>query len=131
MTGLIALAEKEGIRFYELELPKGLKGLYYDYTIVLNKGIETEYERKCVFAEELGHFYTSIGNILDMNIESNRKQEQRARAWAFEKLAPFNKIVEAYDNGYTETYETAEYLEVTEDFIKEAIIYYQNKYGRK
>jgi Zn-dependent peptidase ImmA (M78 family) len=62
-----------------------------------------------------------------MKIESNRKQEQRARAWAFNTLAPFDKIIEAYEKGYVSTYEMAEYLNVTEDFLKEAILYYQNK----
>ena len=44
-----------------------IKGLYSDNVIALSKNIKTENERKCVLAEELGHHYTSSGNIIDMN----------------------------------------------------------------
>lgn len=38
-----------------------------------------ETEKKCVLAEELGHHYTTIGNILDQTDTANRKQERHAR----------------------------------------------------
>lgn len=128
MTNLLSIAESEGIQVFIRQLPKGLKGLYYDGTIVLNRNIETNNERRCILAEELGHYFTTVGDILDMKIESNRKQENRAKEWAFEKLAPLSKIHEAFQKGYKEVPELAEYLDVTEDFMKEALLYYQRKY---
>jgi len=130
MTSLLEMAEEEGIEVCEIKLPCGLKGFYCNGIIALNKSIETNAERRCILAEELGHYYNTIGDILNMKINSNKKQEQRAREWAFEKLVPFNELVITYDNGYKNVYELAEYFDVTEDFMNEAILYYQRKYGR-
>ena len=33
----------------------------------------TETEKACVLAEELGHYYTAVGNILDQSSVENRK----------------------------------------------------------
>ncbi len=130
MTNLLALAEEEGIEVNEYELPERIRGLYFENSIAINKKIKTEKEKRCVLAEELGHFYFTIGDILDLKIESNRKQEIRARNWAINKLTPFEKVLEAYELGHKTPYEMAEYLDVTEDFMKEAILYYQKKYRK-
>ncbi|MDE7323059.1 MAG: ImmA/IrrE family metallo-endopeptidase [Lachnospiraceae bacterium] len=85
--------------------------------------------KSCVLAEELGHYYTTVGNILDQTDEGNRKQELRARLWAYNKLIGLDGIIRAYENGCTSPYETAEYLEVTEDFLSETLQTYKSKYG--
>ena len=45
---------------------KRIKGLYCDGTIAIRDNIDTTTEKACVLAEELGHHYTSVGNIIDM-----------------------------------------------------------------
>lgn len=55
----------------------------------------TETEKKCIMAEELGHYYTGVGNILDQSSISNKKQEIHGRIHAYNKL---NIIVRAYQN---------------------------------
>ena len=37
-------------------------------------------------AEELGHYYTGVGDILDQSSVSNRKQELCGRVYAYNKL---------------------------------------------
>ena len=106
-----------------------IKGLYCDGTIVLKDNIETTNEKACVLSEELGHHYTTVGNILDMNVPANRKQEQRARAWAYNKMIGLLGIVKAYEHGCYSLHETAEFLNVTEEFLCDALKYYKNKYG--
>ena len=128
MTSLLDIAEFEGIEVHEIELPKSIKGLYYDNSIAISKRLSTNKERKCVLAEELGHYFTSIGDILNLKIENNRKQEIRARNWAIQKLVPFEELILAHQEGYVNVYELAEYFDVTEDFMREAILFYQNKY---
>lgn len=108
---------------------KRIKGLYCDGTIALKDNIKTTNEKACVLSEELGHHYTTTGNILDMKIPENRKQEQRARAWAYNKMIGLVGIVKAYEHGCYSLYETADYLNVTEEFLEEALKYYKNKYG--
>lgn len=85
--------------------------------------------KSCVLAEELGHYYTTVGNILDQTNTSNRKQELRARLWAYDKLVGLSGIVEAYKHGCNSLTETADYLDVTEDFLSAALKEYTSKYG--
>ena len=80
-------------------------------------------------AEELGHYYTGTGDILDQSSVSNRKQELRGRAYAYNKLVGLMGIIDAYNANCTTLYESAEYLNVTEEFLEEALSYYKSKYG--
>lgn len=96
--------------------------------IAIKKDIPTT-EKACVLAEELGHHYTTVGNILDQSKAENRKQERRARLWAYKKMFDLVDLVSAYKYGCRNRYEIAEYLGVTEQFLEEALIVYKEKYG--
>jgi len=96
--------------------------------ILIRSGM-TENKRSCVLAEELGHYYTTVGNILDQTNTDNRKQELHARLWAYNKLIGLSGIVRAYEHGCTSLSEMANYLEVTEEFLLEALQTYKRKYG--
>ena len=89
----------------------------------------TETEKGCVLAEELGHYYTGYGDILDQSSVSNRKQELQGRIYAYNKLIGLRGIINAYNNHCQSLYESAQYLEVTEEFFAEAIAHYKSKYG--
>lgn len=80
-------------------------------------------------AEELGHHYTTIGNIIDQANPDNRKQERRARLWAYDKLIGLHGIIESFEHGCRNRYEIAEYLDVTESFLIDTIAVYREKYG--
>lgn len=129
---LLLNAEKSNVNIIENYDFSGtqIKGLYCNGTIALNKRIETEQERKCILAEELGHHYTAVGNILDQSLSSNRKQELHGRIYAYNKLVGLMGIVDAYKNHCISLSETAEHLDVPEDFLKDALNYYKSKYGR-
>lgn len=86
-------------------------------------------EKACVLAEELGHYHTTVGDILDQNNVENRKQELKARLWAYNKQIGLMGLVNAYNHGCHSRYEAAEYLEVTEEFLQDAINCYHSKYG--
>lgn len=105
-----------------------LKGLYCDGTIALNSNLSST-EKNCILAEELGHHHTSSGNIIDMNSVANRKQEHRARVWGYNRLIGLAGIISSYKAGCRTIHDTAEYLEVTNDFLTEALQYYKQKYG--
>ncbi len=126
---LLQEAYDENIEVYEINFPGGIKGLYCDGFISINKKIKTSREKKCVLAEELGHYYTTIGRITDLKNVVNRKQERQAREWSFEMLVPLKSIIKASYAGCTNLFELSEYLDVTEEFLKDALQYYQNKYG--
>lgn len=126
---LLREAEQQGVDIYEVPMTESIKGLYGENIIWINKKIESQTERACVLAEELGHHVTSAGHILDQSCILNRKQEQRARRWAFEKLVPLTSLIEAFKSGVRTRFELAEYLNVTETFLGQALQYYKNKYG--
>lgn len=86
-------------------------------------------QKGCVLAEELGHYHTTIGNILDQSKTENRKQELHARAWAYNKMIGLTGIINSYEHGCRTLHDTADYLDVTEEFLLEALNYYRNKFG--
>ena len=104
-------------------------GLIYGDVIGLNKNIKTNTERGCILAEELGHYYTSTGDIIDQTDVSNRKQEHRARMWAYAKLLPLQFFVLAFKHGCRSIHDTAEFLDVSEEFLRECVKAYYSKYG--
>lgn len=120
----------DDLNIVEMDLSEvsGLKGLYVNGRIAINAKM-SDTEKACVLAEELGHHYTSYGNILDQSDTSNRKQELRARAWAYNKQIGLLGLIRAYEHGCRNRFEIAEYLEVTEEVLEECLIFYRNKYG--
>ena len=76
-----------------------IKGLYCDGTIGINSNIETTAEKSCVMAEELGHHYTSYGNIIEQSDISNRKQEYKARLIGYEIKIGLSGIIDCYKHG--------------------------------
>ncbi|WP_195510164.1 ImmA/IrrE family metallo-endopeptidase [Clostridium tyrobutyricum] len=125
---LLKEAENLNVLIKEKKL-KLRDGLCYGNRIAINSDLKTLKEKNATLAEELGHFETSSGNILDQSNVSNRKQEKRARNWAYEKLAGIISIISAFEKGIRNKYELAEYLNVTEEFLEQAIHHYREKYG--
>ena len=105
-----------------------LKGLYCDAFIAIDKNL-TEADKACVLAEELGHHATTYGNIIDQSSVMKRKQERRARVWAYYLMLQFEDIIRAYEHGCQSRYDIAEYLNISEEFLQDAINYYKDKYG--
>ncbi|MFB9331031.1 ImmA/IrrE family metallo-endopeptidase [Paenibacillus aurantiacus] len=127
---LLRAAEREGVDVYERTMRPAIKGLYGDNVIWINRFLPTTAEKGCVLAEELGHYHTTSGDILDQQQLENRRQEKRARNWAYEKLVPLSGIVRAYQAGVKGRFELAEHLDVIEDFLEQAIKHYREKHGR-
>lgn len=107
---------------------EGLKGFYFNSSIAIEKNI-TSTEKSCILAEEIGHHYTSVGNILDLSVIENRKQERQARLWAYNKQIGLRGLIKAYEHGCKSRHEIAEFLEVTEEFLDDAVRCYREKYG--
>lgn len=119
----------ENIIVIEKQFKSKAKGLCKGNKIGISADIDTSTEKACVLAEELGHHYTTVGNIIDMTNAQNRKQERQARLWAYNKQIGLRGIIRAFNHGCSNPHEIAEYLEVTEEFLHEAINCYREKYG--
>jgi len=126
------------INVKKAKLPETISGLYYydgdnPPLIALNECLQTKAEQVCVLVEELGHHYTSSGNLLtDPSIDRTiiRKQEYRAKKWAVQKLVTLKNIINAYEKGCSNLFEMAEYLGVTEPFLVQAFACYGSMYGK-
>lgn len=97
--------------------------------IAIRMDIPTQAEKSCVLAEELGHYHTSYGDILDLDNVQNRKQELRARMWGYNLKIGLMGIVQAYKKGCRNLAEMAEELDVTEEYLMDALKAYRSKYG--
>ena len=125
---LLQHADSEQIIVKEKPL-KNFDGLAFGNKIAIRKDIKTSKEKSCVLAEELGHYYTTSGNILDQSDTMNRKQELKARFTGYNIKIGLIGIVSAYESGCSNLYEMAEYLDVTEEYLQDAIECYTSKYG--
>lgn len=120
-------AQSQSLKVVEVDLEAN-DGFYCDGYIFINKSLNDK-EKYCVLAEELGHYETSYGNILDQNNISNVKQELKARRWGYKHIVTLEGIIEAFENNCLNEYEMAEYLGVTDEYFKECIEDYKRQYG--
>lgn len=86
-------------------------------------------EKACVLAEEIGHYKTTVGNILNQGSHVNRKKEKIARKWAVDEILTIDDLFLAAENSCRTLYEIAEFLGVTEAFLGEAIEIFRQRYG--
>ncbi len=130
---LLLEAEKESIMVCEEIMPGTTKGLYGnsgDCHLIWVHNDMTGTEKCCVLAEEIGHYFTSTGNIIDLRDLRNRKQELRARKWAYNKLISIHRLVGAKLAGCEGRYEIADHLGVTIEFLEDSIQHYFQKHGK-
>lgn len=125
---LLCEAEQQGLIVKEKKL-QGHDGRIKGNRIAIRKDIKTTVQKTDVLAEELGHHYTSVGNILDLSVVQNRKQERQARLWAYNKRIGLCGLIRAYEHGCRNAHEIADFLNVTNEFLIDAIHCYREKYG--
>lgn len=126
---LLIESEIDNIIIVEKNFKSNAKGLCKGNKIGISLKLSTDKDKACVLAEELGHYYTTYGNILDQSKVPNRKQELRARRWGYEKLITLSNLISAFEHGARTKYEISEFLNVTEEFFNETLSHYRMKYG--
>lgn len=116
-----------GIKVLELELGGDCGYCLNDMIFINQSSCSTS--KYCILAEEFGHYLRTVGDITNLNLTENIKQEIKARRWSYDKILNPNKIIKVLLSGVTNLCELSEQLEVTESFLKEALEYYKNKHG--
>ncbi|HCT9008303.1 TPA: ImmA/IrrE family metallo-endopeptidase [Staphylococcus aureus] len=111
-----------------VELPEGYAGFYSDGIVLIDNNL-SETRKAEVLYEELAHHKLTYGNILDQSKFNNRKFENYARRHGFISAVPLREIVEAHNYGVRNLYELSEYLQLSEEYILEAIEQYKKIYG--
>lgn len=125
---LLTDATNRGIVVKEYPLRSG-SGRINKNRIAIDKNIITSREKKCILAEEIAHYDINTGNILNQEVESNCKQEYKARLLAYDRLVGIRGIIEAYEAGCRSIQSMSDYLDVTCDFLHDALKAYESKYG--
>lgn len=105
-----------------------LHGLYIDGSIAIHSGLSSA-QTADTLAEELEHHYTSYGNILDQRDVECRKQERLARFRAYNRRIGLSGIIQGYRYHCHSRHELADCLDVSEEFLAEALECYREKYG--
>nr|WP_188352328.1 ImmA/IrrE family metallo-endopeptidase [Macrococcus hajekii] len=109
-------------------MPKKMPGLYKNGVIYLDKQLSPEKSVE-ILAEEIGHHFTSAGDITDYSKIENMKQEVRARRFGHELIITFDGLIEAWSIGVHNIFEMAIHFGVTEEYIFEAIEHYKQRHG--
>lgn len=120
------MAEYPELKYkFDKNMPDGLHGLTVDDNIFINDNLSYKRTYQTI-AEEIGHYKTSVGDLLDGSLESE-KQELRAREWGYAKTVALQKLFQAYEQGLREDYEIAGFLGVTTDYARNAVDMYVRK----
>lgn len=123
-------AYEEGLDVKEKNLKSNAAALISGNKVAINKRIlSTTNEKDCALAEERGHFHTSVGNILDLSFQENRKQEYKARLWGYNDKVGLYGLIRAYEARKITFEDIADFLNVTEKYLMEVLECYRSKYG--
>ncbi len=124
---LLVAADSLGLVTREKDL-QAYDGRIKGTRVAIRHTIPTYRKKACVLAEELGHYFTSSGDILD-DTPKSRKQERKARMWAYDLQVGLHGLIEAKEAGCKTIYEIAEYLDVPISFLNDCLKCYRDKYG--
>ncbi|MDJ1090686.1 ImmA/IrrE family metallo-endopeptidase [Macrococcus caseolyticus] len=110
------------------DMPCGLSGLYLErQKVILLKDKLPFKKRVEILSEEIGHYYTSAGDITDY--KNNAKQEVIARKKGYELIINFDSLIFAWKDGIHNLYSMSSYFDVTEEFVLKALEHLKQKYG--
>lgn len=92
--------------------------------IAIDQRLNVQQEREAL-AHELGHceyggFYNRYSKY-----DIRAKAERRADKWAFTRLVPYGRLIQAVRHGVTEVWDLAELFDVSCEFMQRAIAYYK------
>lgn len=93
--------------------------------VILINRHRTTAERTIALMEEMAHFETTSGNILDQSKVENRKAELHARAKVYKNLLP--AIQKAIRDGLVFHWEIADAADIPHETLNEIIDYCQRK----
>jgi hypothetical protein len=87
--------------------------------------LETSADERTRLSHELGHCMTYSFYNRYSRADIRGKHEYRANKWAVHTVVPYTDLQFAFEQGYTEVWELAEFFNVTEDMIRTALYMYR------
>lgn len=130
LMALYNLAEDNNIMVYSFDLENdkalAISLSYGNYNIAINPlKLNTSTDEKMCLAHELGHCLTGSLYNRYSPYDIRGKHERTATKWAIKNLVPRDDLLDAFESGVTESWELADYFDVNEDFLVEAVEYYK------
>lgn len=86
-------------------------------------------EIKSVAAHEIGHVATGTTHKVDSPFDLIARHEWRANRWAYENFLPVEELQAAFAAGCCEAWELAEWFDLPEKTIKNALRFYTEARG--
>lgn len=128
---LYQLADAEHIPVYSFDLPQthslSLMNNDGSCAVAIDPfGLNSSKDEKIRLAHELGHCVTGSFYNRYSDFDIKARSEYKADKWAIKKLIPKDELQAAFEQGYTEPWDLAEYFNVTEEFIIKAVNYYRS-----
>ncbi|OTP12510.1 hypothetical protein A5844_000743 [Enterococcus sp. 10A9_DIV0425] len=112
---------------YETEMPDRQKGLYIDNVVYLNPHQSLK-EMTDTVAEEIGHYLTTVGDIIAQDTNEKRKQEQKARDVGVTLVVAPQDFIDCYKERFKCIWECADFLGITKKTLENAIAIYSKMY---
>lgn len=125
---LLIEADDAGLVVREAPLQSG-DGRCKGKRIAIRRDIPTLAKKADVLAEELGHYHTTVGQIIAQDSANDIKQERAARLWGFNKRIGLLGLISAYKAHCQNAFEISEHLNVEQESLLEALEYYRQIYG--
>lgn len=82
-----------------------------------------------VCCHELGHASTGALHKVSSPFETVERSEYRANRWMAEQFLTVEDFTAAFSAGYTEPWELAEYFDLPEQDVKNALTYWSERQG--
>lgn len=83
-------------------------------------------ELKLMLIHELGHCVTGATHKISSDYDLIEQHELKADKYAATKYLPPESLAAAFNAGYTQIWELAEWFDLPEEFISWAVDYYKN-----
>ena len=122
-------AEYPQLKIKITSLPPGQGGFIYNDHVFIDKNRDRP-AQNCILAEEIGHYETTVGNIVNQDNTDKRKQELKARKWGYYKLITLDGLIECFKKSISNLDDLAEFFEVIPKYLLEAFKYLEEKYGQ-
>lgn len=110
------------------DLPPKLSGFIQEKDVWINTNNSMVHQKETM-AEEIGHYFTSSGNILNLDSIEKRRQENVARRWGYMKVITLDGLIACFKNDISSLNDILDFFEVSEEYFWQAIDVYRQKYG--
>jgi hypothetical protein len=130
LKNLYEIAEKNNVTVTDFPLPVNKSLALLDESgschIAIDRGqIASEGEEKVRLSHELGHCIQGAFYNRYSRLDLISRHEHRADTWSIQTLIPADELRKAVMQGNTEFWQLAEYFDLPESFVREAVSYYE------